>query len=144
MDERVKEHLKYLSKYYLLLVEAREISRESFLKDLIHQASTERWLHLAIECCLNIGNRLISLMQFSKPVTTPETYADIFREMHKLGIVDLDFMQQLINMAKFRNRLVHVYWEVDPENVYQFVQENLDDFKLFEKKVVAYLNQNNL
>ena len=144
MDERIKEHLKYLNRYYLLLSEAREISREEFLKDLIHQASTERWLHLAIESCLNIGNRIISLMQFSKPVTTPETYADIFREMHKLGIVDLDFMQQLINMAKFRNRLVHVYWEVDPENVYQFVQENLDDFKLFEKKVVAYLNQNNL
>ncbi len=142
MDERVKEHLKYLSKYYLLLVEAREISRESFLKDLIHQASTERWLHLAIESCLNIGNRIISLMQFSKPVTTPETYADIFKEMHKLGIVELDFMQQLINMAKFRNRLVHIYWQVDPENVYQFLQENLDDFKLFEKKVVAYLNQN--
>jgi uncharacterized protein YutE (UPF0331/DUF86 family) len=144
MDERIKEHLKYLNKYYLLLVEAREISHESFLKDPVHQASTERWLHLAIESCLNIGNRLISLMQFSKPVNTPETYADIFREMHKLGIVEHDFMQQLINMAKFRNRLVHIYWEVDPENVYQFVQESLGDFKLFEKNVVAYLNQNKI
>ncbi len=144
MDERIKEHLKYLNKYYLLLLKAREISRESFLKDPIHQASTERWLHLAIESCLNIGNRLISLLQFSKPVTTPETYADIFKEMHKLGIVEHAFMQRLINMAKFRNRLVHIYWEVDQENVYQFVRENLDDFKLFEKKVVAYLNQNEL
>ena len=144
MDERIKEHLKYLNKYYLLLLEAQKISRESFLKDLIHQASTERWLQLAIESCLNIGNRLISLLQFSKPVTTPETYADIFKEMQKLGIIEYAFMQQLINMAKFRNRLVHIYWEVDPENVYQFVQENLDDFKLFEKKVVAYLKQNEL
>jgi hypothetical protein len=30
MDERIKEHLKYLNKYYLLLLEAQEISRESF------------------------------------------------------------------------------------------------------------------
>ena len=47
-------------------------------------------------------------------------------------------------MAKFRNRLVHLYWEIDPETVYQLLQDNLDDFVLFQQKVVSFLNQNKL
>ena len=144
MDERIKEHLKHLNKYYLLLLESRKVSYNDFLENPIHHGSTERFLHLAIESCLNIGNRLISLYQFSKPVTTPETYADIFKEMHRLGIVDSDFLQRLVKMAQFRNRLVHLYWEIDQEAVYGYLQNNLNDFKLFQKNVVDFLNKNKL
>lgn len=141
MDNRVKEHLKHLNRYYLLLVKAKETSREDFLKDPILQGSTERFLQLAIESCLNVGNRLLSLSQFDKPVRTPETYADIFREMASLGVVDGTFTESLVKMAQFRKRLVHLYWELDKEMIYQFVQENLEDFKLFEKKVLDYLSE---
>lgn len=144
MDERIKEHLKHLNKYYLLLLESRKVSYNEFLENPIHHGSTERFLHLAIESCLNIGNRLISLYQFSKPVATPETYADIFKEMYRLGVVDSDFLQRLVKMAQFRNRLVHLYWEIDQEAVYGYLQNNLNDFKLFQKNVVAFLNKNKL
>ena len=144
MDERIKEHLKHLNQYYLLLLESRKLPYEEFNNDPIQYGSTERFLHLAIESCLNIGNRLLSLYQFSKPVASPETYADIFKEMGRLGVVDHDFMQRLIQMARFRNRLVHLYWDIDKETVYGFLQNNLDDFKFFQQNVVAYLNQNKL
>jgi uncharacterized protein YutE (UPF0331/DUF86 family) len=78
MDERIKEHLKYLNKYYLHLADIRQRDYETFVEDVILCGAAERFLHLAIESCLNIGNRLISLYQFKKPVDTPETYADIF------------------------------------------------------------------
>jgi uncharacterized protein YutE (UPF0331/DUF86 family) len=144
MDERIKEHLKYLNKYYLLLLESRKVPYDEFVDNALQYGSTERFFHLAIESCLNIGNRLIALYQFSKPVNTPETYADIFKEMHRLGVVDQDFMQRLIKMAKFRNRLVHLYWELNRETIYDFLQNNLDDFTLFQQKVVDFLNKNKL
>lgn len=144
MDERIKEHLKLLNKYYLLLLESRKIPYNEFIDNPIHQGSTERFLHLAIESCLNIGNRLISLYQFSKPVATPDTYADIFKEMSKLGVVEHEFMQRLIKMARFRNRLVHLYWAIDQETVYGYLQNNLNDFKLFQQNVISFLNQNKL
>jgi Ni,Fe-hydrogenase I cytochrome b subunit len=53
MDERIKEHLKYLNKYYLLLLESSKLPYDKFINNPIHQASTERFLHLAIESCLN-------------------------------------------------------------------------------------------
>lgn len=142
MDDRIKEHLKNLNKYYLLLLEAKKIPFTEFIDSSIHLGSTERFLQLAIESCINIGNRLISIYQFAKPVSTPNTYADIFREMKKLGAVDNEFMRRLIQMAGFRNRLVHLYWDIDPETIYGFLQDNLDDFKLFERDVVDFLERN--
>ena len=141
MDERVKEHLKYLNRYYLLLVKVKSTSREEFLKDPVLQGGTERFLQLAIESCLNVGNRLLSLSQFEKPIRTPETYADIFTEMKSLGVIDGNLTDRFVKMARFRNRLVHLYWELDKEMIYEFIQENLEDFKMFEKKVVDYLSK---
>ena len=142
MDDRIKEHLKRLNKYYLRLSDTRELEKEIFIQEDLYQASSERYLQMAIESCLNIGNRLISLSQFKKPVDTPETYADIFIGMQRIGVVGDVFYQRLVKMAKFRNRLVHLYWEIDKETLYGFIQDDLDDFKLFEQKLVEYLNKN--
>jgi uncharacterized protein YutE (UPF0331/DUF86 family) len=142
VDERIKEHLKHLNKYYLLLVDIKEKNYTDFEKDAILQGSSERFLQLAIESCLNIGNRLISLEQFNKPTDTPETYADIFLQLKNLGVIDGSFCDRLVKMAKFRNRLVHLYWEVDKKKVYEIIRDNLEDFKLFEKSIVKFLKVN--
>ena len=142
MDERIKEHLKHLNKYYLLLADIRGKNYRDFEKDAILQGSSERFLQLSIESCLNIGNRLISLEQFNKPTDTPETYADIFLQLKNLGVIDDSFCDRLVKMAKFRNRLVHLYWEVDKKKVYEIIRDNLEDFKLFEKSVVKFLKDN--
>jgi len=139
VDERIKEHLKHLNKYYLLLTDIREKKYADFKKDAILRASSERFLQLAIESCLNIGNRLISLEQFNKPIDTPETYADIFLQLKNIGVIDDSFCDRLVKMAKFRNRLVHLYWEVDNKVVYEIIRDNLEDFKLFEQGVVKFL-----
>ena len=57
MDDRIREHLKRLNKYYLHLLDA----------------------------------------------------------MKGLGVIDDNFCHRLVKMAKFRNRLVHLYWEIDKE-----------------------------
>jgi len=144
MDERIKEHLKCLNQYHLRLSDIRKLDKERFMQNDLYRASSERYLHMAIESCLNIGNRLISLYQFKKPVDTPETYADIFVGLKGLGVFDDDFCERLVKMAKFRNRLVHLYWEIDKETLYRFIQSDIEDFKFFEQKVVEYLNKNPL
>ena len=142
MDERIKEHLKRLNMYHQRLRNAQDASYEVFVSDDVLLSSSERYLHLAIESCINVGNRLLSLYQFQKPVRSPETYADIFRELRLLGVVDAAFRDRLIQMAKFRNRLVHLYWELESEQVYRFIQEDLGDFRGFQDDVVNFLNAN--
>jgi uncharacterized protein YutE (UPF0331/DUF86 family) len=140
MDERIKEHLKHLHRYLLLLEDAKQIPFDKFQSDPIYRGSTERYLHLAIESCLNIGNRLLALSQLDKPVKTPETYADIFKELYRLGVLsERTFMENLVQMAKFRNRLVHLYWELDEKAVYQILQDHITDLKQFKHVVVDYM-----
>lgn len=144
MDERIVDHLKYLNRYYQHLLQVQQKPVQEFVEDDILQASTERFLQLAIESCLNIGNRLLALYQFQKPVSPPETYAGIFWELGRIGVFDPEFVQRLEQMAKFRNRLVHLYWELDPESVHTIVQDHLNDFKEFEKRVVSFCQENPL
>ena len=139
MDERIKEHLKHLKRYYLLLLDAKKYEKKYFLENPIIYASTERFLHLAIESCLNIGNRLLSIYQFQFPVETPQTYSDIFRQMNRIGIIDDKFTDRLIMMTKYRNRLVHLYWKLDNEITYKILQDSIEDFKNYEKAIVAFL-----
>lgn len=134
MDERIQEHLKLLNKYHLLLLDVKKVKLDEYLQDSMIQGSSERFLQLAIESCLNIGNRLISLYQSKKPLSTPETYADIFIQLEKLGAIDRDLSDRLVKMARFRNLLVHIYWEIDSERVYDVIQNDLDDFRLFPEK----------
>ena len=82
MDERVIEHLERLNMYYQRLLKIQEMSCEAFVADDVIATSTERYLQLAIESCLNVGNRTISLYQFRESVKLPETYADIFQQLH--------------------------------------------------------------
>ena len=42
-------------------------------------------------------------------------------------------------MARFQNRLVHLYWEVDDEQLYEILQERLDDFKKFLDAMARFL-----
>ena len=43
-------------------------------------------------------------------------------------------------MAKFRNLLVHLYWDVNDKKIYEILQSELDDFNEFIKQIsIAFL-----
>jgi len=130
-----------LNKYILFLKELANIQEDCFHKDFKNQASAERLLQLAIESCINIGNRILSLIQFSKPIQTPETYADIFKELSRIGAIPQNFLDTMLRMVKFRNRLGHIYWQIEPNQIYKILKENLEDFKKFAELIVSYIEK---
>lgn len=40
---------------------------------------------------------------------------------------------------RFRNRLVHLYWEVDDGEVYRILTTRLDDLERFLKEIGQYI-----
>jgi uncharacterized protein YutE (UPF0331/DUF86 family) len=54
--------------------------------------------------------------------------------------MDERILDHLVEMAKFRNRLVHAYWDIAPDAVYEILQRCTGDFQLFQKKTVDFLN----
>jgi uncharacterized protein YutE (UPF0331/DUF86 family) len=58
---------------------------------------------------------------------TPDSYADCFDVLGGAGIVSRDLAERLGHMARFRNRLVHLYWKIDNERVWEILRESLGD-----------------
>lgn len=42
-------------------------------------------------------------------------------------------------MAKFRNKIVHLYQDIDDEEIYKILQNNLDDFKRFLTEIIQLI-----
>lgn len=141
MDEKLVSQLRYLRKYLLHLKKMTAKSKEEYLADEIYKAATERYLQLAIETCINIANRIIALEQFRHNLTPPETYAEVFEKMQTIGLLPEDLTTRLKKMAQFRNKLVHGYWQIDDELVYQILQDDLGDIEIFCKIVTEYITK---
>ncbi|QNB47805.1 DUF86 domain-containing protein [Thermanaerosceptrum fracticalcis] len=143
MDEKLAFQMRHISKYLGRLKEVAKTPREEYLRDSILQSASERYLQLCIESCINVGNRLISMLQVDQQFEAPKTFADVFRELEKQKITQ-GLEPAMTEMTKFRNRLVHVYWDISPEVVYDIIHNYLKDVDLFLKQVALYINKNNL
>jgi len=76
-----------------------------------------------MEGCIDICHHILSREQWG----VPESYAGGFVLLGEKKIIPIKLAQNLANMAKFRNLLVHLYWKVDDERLYQILQSHLQD-----------------
>ena len=60
--------------------------------------------------------------------------------MGDAGAFEEDFVDRLSKMARFRNRLVHIYWEVDDELIYSMLTEHIKDMEEFTEGFMAFLS----
>jgi uncharacterized protein YutE (UPF0331/DUF86 family) len=84
---------------------------------------------VAIEAAIDMINHLISKNGYR----VPEDYADAFRVITENGLFPYEFCERLAEMARFRNRLVHLYWAVDVSWLHKILCEELGDFSLFRQ-----------
>ena len=96
--------------------------------------AVERSLQVAVEACLDIGRRLIVLEGFRYP----DNNQDVFRVLAE-GVVPADLLPTLLEMARFRNLIVHDYARIDDAKVYSILKKRLGDFGTFAEVVRAYL-----
>jgi uncharacterized protein YutE (UPF0331/DUF86 family) len=133
--EVIENRIKKLQDYLGKLLKLKSIGKDEFVSDFRNSDSAKYLLQVSIECCLDIANHIIA----SEKYRSPEDYADSFRVLHEREIVPDSLINRMVEMAKFRNRIVHVYWEVDEDLIYDIIQNNLSDFELFIQSVLNVL-----
>lgn len=119
------------------LKDLRALSKTSFLDDPHKVGSAKYHFIVAIEAAIDLCHHLISKNRWR----TPEDYADTFQVMGEVSAFEAGFVKQLVRMAKFRNRLVHLYWEVDKEELYRILQENLRDIERFMAELARFIGR---
>ena len=117
------------------LEELGKISEVEFAADPHKVGSAKYNLIVAIEGTVDLSNHIISKNGFR----TPEDYADTFRVMEEKGVFDAEFTRSLIRMARFRNRLVHIYWDINDAEIYRIILTRLQDIRRFLKEIGNFL-----
>ena len=117
-----------------------KLKQEEIVADPDKIASVKYHFIVAIESCIDMCNHLISRNSFR----VPDDYADTFRVMAEEGVLENKNLEDLVAMAKFRNRLVHLYWEVNNDQLHSILTSRLSDFNLVLTAISKYLKWNNL
>ena len=84
-------------------------------------------LHRALEGVFNIGNHILSRI----PGATATQYKEIATKLLENKIISAEFSERLVEMAKYRNRIVHFYAKITQEELYKLINEDLKDFEIF-------------
>ena len=113
----------------------KKLGQKKFLSDPDKIGSAKYHFIVAIESSIDMCNHIISRNGYR----VPEDYADTFKALEEEGAFDAAFTEELVKMAKFRNRLVHLYWQVDDSRIYRILEENLGDLNKFLKMIAEFL-----
>jgi len=128
---KLEQMLSNLREFTRNLKGLRDIPRDDFLADPHKIGNAKYQFVIAIECCVDIASHVIS----SEGYRLPETNADAFKVLVEEGILPDAMLTTWSSMAGFRNRLVHLYWDVDDAKVYEYLQNSLDDLDAFRERL---------
>ena len=108
-------------------------SYEHFCSDSKNIWAAESCLRRALEALLDLGRHILA-KSFGLGVTEYKQIADELREKNILSPQDTMLLRTL---AGYRNRMVHFYHEITPEELYAICTDQLDDILRMRD---AYLN----
>lgn len=105
-----------------------DISLDEFLKERDKQDIASFRLivatEAAIDTCLHVAAKVLK--------EVPEEYAGCFQLLCDHDLIDRELSLRLAKMARFRNLLVHRYWEIDYARMYEIITgPDLDDLEEF-------------
>lgn len=136
-ERRILEKAEYVSEAVTILVETRDsTSFEEYRANRRERDVVEREFQTAIEACIDIGQMYLR----AETGSVPDHNADVFRELGSMAVLDDETTRRMAQAAGFRNVLAHRYGtEVDDEDVFNFLQAELDLFPDYLRQVRSAL-----
>ncbi|MCS7193199.1 MAG: DUF86 domain-containing protein, partial [Armatimonadetes bacterium] len=134
---RITEFLRLISEDIRDLESQREVSEQVYVESRGIQAIVERRLQTAVESCINIGNHIIARLG----LRAPKDYADVFKILAEAQVLSYELAQQMMDMARFRNLLVHLYWEIDHNKVHESLPQRIEILKTFSRRIVEWMKE---
>lgn len=124
-----------LREYITYLRDLAELNQGAVLSDPYKRGAARYYLQVAIESCLDIAAHVIA----SEQLRPPATYRETFQILSEAGLIPDDFLPTLQQMASMRNRLVHLYADVDDQLVYSAIATAPADCERFVQLIFDYI-----
>lgn len=112
-----------------------EMPAEEFCRNEDAVDIAENRLRRAIEALFDLGRHLV----VKSGAGVPPDYRSVIELLRESSILPEDFARRIDGMAGYRNRIIHDYNKVNPEELYQILNTRLSDFSLFCQYITDYL-----
>lgn len=126
-EPRVERLLDRVRQYHQELGRLGSLGPDEFLDDPDKVGSAKYHFVVVIEAAIDLANHVVA----SEGLRVPRDNAGSFAVLVEAGILPKKRQARFRRMAAFRNRLVHVYWDVDDRLVYDSLHDSLDDLDAF-------------
>ena len=113
-----------------------DISEEEFISNWMIHRATERNLQIIAQAIIDICTHLVAHNHWG----TPETYSDAVRIVSQQNVIDDTLAENLIELVKLRNVIVHLYLEIDLKIVYESAKRVIKDSRIFIDAITKFTN----
>ena len=123
-----------------MLAEIRNLpldSRQVFMQDRRNIWSAESCLRRALEALFDVS-RHIAAKGFGKGVTE---YKEIATVLHKSNVISKEDLHLMQKLAGYRNRLVHFYHDVNPDELFDICTLHLGDIERMANSLRTWIAQ---
>lgn len=126
----IKEHKEKIKKY-------SSIPDSEFWKDERNLLAIKHLLLQSIEACGSICSHVLAKKFFK----SPSSFSECFEFLYESKVINQELSSELRKMARFRNILVHRYWEIEDKKILEYARNNLGDFDRFLESVIDYIEK---
>lgn len=109
--------------------------KEDIGLELRNQYALLHALQNALTAAIDIAQHIVC----QEMLEVPDSYADAILKLSKAGFLEMSFARRFSEAARFRNKLVHAYEEIDFSNVLSDLPSMLRDLKEFSNSVSSKL-----
>jgi uncharacterized protein YutE (UPF0331/DUF86 family) len=135
--DRIRQIIGEINFAFSKLEAMSKLDEEHFLKNHEKIDSAKYNLIVVIEGAIDICNHIVA----KAGGRAPNDYADCFGILGELGVLTDEFVEKLKRMAKFRNLLVHLYWQVDNRKVFSVLREDIFDIKKYLQRIEEFIEE---
>lgn len=131
-NNKIRQKINILQKNIKFLDSLRQMPVDEFLADLRNYLSATRVLQISVEAMIDIANHIIA----RESLGMPQSYHDAIKILTREGYLPSDKEATFRAMIRFRNRAVHMYDEIDEQEIYRIISEHLGDFQDYIDSIV--------
>lgn len=131
----IETRLELISRYLDRLKKSEAINLDDYLNSFDEQLIIERLLQLITQAAIDINDHILSKLTPGKSYTNFEA----FIELGKYQIITPELAKQIAPSSGLRNRLVHEYDDIDPNQVFKAISFALQQYPLYIRQIKSYL-----
>lgn len=131
----INRKLKSLMKNLNALKRFETIDLEDYLNNYEMQLAVERTLQLIIQASLDVNRYLLKRVHQAKPKRN-----EVFLTSEQYGLLTAELRIALSEFERFRDELVHLYEEIDPNKVFSTIQKALAIYPIYARQITEYID----